>query len=370
LNEPLHIVCLDAPAPPNYGGAMDMFYKIEALARIGRTIILHYFDYKKERGIGELAPLCKEVHHYSRHTISGFLSKEPHIIASRKNNALIKRLNADHYPVLLEGLHCAGIMPNLNDAARVVLRMHNEEAAYYHHLQKWEQGWLKKWYLGRESKLLESYQRHMNHAVPLAVLSQSDEEVFQQQYGFHTTHFIPCFIPWQQLASKEGKGNNCLYHGNLAVAENEAAALWLIREVFSKIKTPLIIAGNGSSVRLQKAAAQFPHIQLVVNPDYSQLQALISEAHIHVLPSMNRTGVKLKLLNALFCGRFCITNTSGVEGSAVAKGVLIAEKPAQWISQIEELMLEQFTLAHREERNYLCHLYNNQRNAEKLSALC
>ena len=51
MNEPIHIVCLDAPAPPDYGGAIDMYYTIIALAKTGRKPILHYFEYgeKKER---------------------------------------------------------------------------------------------------------------------------------------------------------------------------------------------------------------------------------------------------------------------------------------------------------------------------------
>lgn len=370
MTEPLHIVCLDAPAPPNYGGAIDMYYKIEALARIGRQVILHYFDYKKGRSAGDVARLCKEVHAYPRNSFSGLLSREPHIIASRKNAALIERLNADHYPILLEGLHCAGIIPHLNDASRVVLRMHNEEAAYYRHLYTWEKNPLKKFYFGRESKLLDRYQQSMNKSIRLAVLSQSDEEVFKERYGFNNTSFIPCFIPWQRITAKEGRGNFCLYHGNLAVAENEAAALWLMKEVFSQIDIQLVIAGNGSSPHLQKTAGHFQNVLLVNNPAPSQLQELITEAHIHVLPSMNRTGVKLKLLHALFSGRFCITNPNGVAGSAVTSGVHIADGPKEWIDLIEKFMLQEFTASQQADRYYLPDVYNNRKNAERLSALC
>ena len=35
MNKKLYIVCLDAPAPADYGGAIDMYYKIEALAQKG-----------------------------------------------------------------------------------------------------------------------------------------------------------------------------------------------------------------------------------------------------------------------------------------------------------------------------------------------
>ena len=113
----LHIVCLDAPSPPNYGGAIDMYYKITALAALGKKIILHYFDYKENRNAASLKDCCVEVHAYPR---KGFINSFslPYIISSRINRSLINRLNRDRFPVLLEGLHCSGIIPYLNDNSR------------------------------------------------------------------------------------------------------------------------------------------------------------------------------------------------------------------------------------------------------------
>ena len=47
--------------------------------------------------------------------------------------------------------------------------------------------------------------------------------------------------------------------------------------------------------------------------DENTLQQLIQDAHIHVLPSFQQTGLKLKLLNALFKGRHCIVNDAEIE---------------------------------------------------------
>ncbi|HEX8313555.1 MAG TPA: mannosyltransferase, partial [Flavisolibacter sp.] len=135
MTDHLHIVCLDAPSPPDYGGAIDMYYKIKALAETGRKIILHYFDYNPTRDTKGLETICYAVHAYKRKSFfrSPPLSR-PFIVQSRINKDLIKRLNEDDAPILLEGLHCAGLIPHLKHQQRVVLRMHNNEAAYYHHL--------------------------------------------------------------------------------------------------------------------------------------------------------------------------------------------------------------------------------------------
>ena len=39
----LHIVSFDVPYPPNYGGVIDVFYKLKALFDLGIEIYFHTF---------------------------------------------------------------------------------------------------------------------------------------------------------------------------------------------------------------------------------------------------------------------------------------------------------------------------------------
>ncbi len=90
----MHIVCLDAPAPPNYGGAIDMYYKITSLAATGKKIILHYFDYNPQRNVDDLKNYCDSIFSYSR--LKGIRSLpilQPYIVASRINQQLIANTN-------------------------------------------------------------------------------------------------------------------------------------------------------------------------------------------------------------------------------------------------------------------------------------
>lgn len=370
MSDHLHIVCLDAPAPPDYGGAIDMFYKIKALHDIGKKIILHYFNYNTARNVNALSQYCTAIYTYRRKNYWQSLPlSRPFIIQSRINRSLISRLNRDNHPVLLEGLHCAGIVPFLKNKERVVVRMHNEEASYYHHLAKTESSLLKRSYFLRESRLLNEYQKRMMTKIKLACLSETDMAVLQKEYGFQQLSFIPCFLPWQQLTSSEGNGDFCLYHGNLSVSENEEAAIWLIENVFSDLSYPLMIAGKGITKKLMAAGRNYANITFVNNPSIAEIDQLVKEAHINVLPSLNNTGVKLKLLNALFNGRHCITNTCGIKGSRIHKGVFVQDEVTGWISTIKFLMMKEFSTLNRDERKTVLQLYNNRDNAEKLSAL-
>lgn len=370
MNETLHIVCLDAPAPPDYGGAIDMFYKIRSLHELGCKIILHYFNYRSSRNAEALKPYCAAIYAYKRKSfLQSVPLSSPFIVQSRVNQELIQRLNNDNFPILLEGLHCAGTIPFLHQKERVVIRMHNEEASYYYYLAKTENSLLKRSYFLHESRLLEQFQKGMDKNISLACLSETDMAIFEKEYAFRQLFFVPCFLPWQALTGKEGKGKFCLYHGNLSVSENEEAALWLIKHVFSKSDVPFIIAGKNISKKLMAKGNLYPHITLHNNPSIAEIDHLVQEAHINVLPSLNNTGVKLKLLNALFNGRFCMTNTNGVKGSLITEGVVVQDDAQFWMATIKTLMQETFSAKDKEERKALLFLYNNRQNAEKLSAL-
>jgi glycosyltransferase involved in cell wall biosynthesis len=369
VNNYLHIVCLDAPSPPDYGGAIDMYFKVKTLAEQGKQIILHYFDYHSNRNADGLENYCTEIHAYPRKNYVRSLSfTRPYITRSRINASLINRLNEHNYPVLLEGLHCTEILPYLHHASRVVVRMHNEEAVYYRALADYEPNIFRKKYYSFESGLINHYQKKLNRDLKLAVLSNSDLGRFKEQ-GFYNAHFIPCFIPWQELKCLPGKGEYCLYHGNLGIIENEKAAAWLIKNVFDQLNIPLVIAGKNISKKLESLAGKQRNVRLIFEPPSNELDALIRDAHINVLPSFNSTGVKLKLLHALFYGRFCITNEQGSKGSGLTNLVNNAETVEDFRRSIITIFETSFDEARVMERQAMMHLYNNQTNAVKLNAI-
>lgn len=344
-----------------------MYYKIKALSETGVSITLHYFDYKKERHANGINGYCEHVIAYKRKPFwqtPGF--SKPHIVASRINHQLIRRLNADDNPILLEGIHCTGIIPYLkNKSRKIIVRLHNDEAVYYRHLAKAETNFFKSAYYKIESVLLKQYQKSLPADATYVTISEKDENVFKTNYGLKKVFFIPAFVPWQAVASLTGSGTYCLYHGNLSVAENEAAALWLIETVFSKLHIPFMIAGKPISEKVIKAAAPFPHITLNANPAAQELETLIAQAHVHVLPDFNNTGVKLKWLHALFCGRFCITHGSEM---AQSNTVAFARTPEDYMRFLKSFMNRAFTEVDVAERQQQMLPYNNKTNAQLLNA--
>ena len=369
MTEKIHIVSLDAPSPPDYGGALELFYKIPALSKAGKKIILHYFSYKKNRDAQGLERYCSEIYRYERLSIfRSLFSSAPYIVQSRNHPELIRRLRADQNPVILEGIHCSGILPSLQTGRKIVLRLHNDEAEYYKQLALAETNLLKRIFFRREKKRLALYQAQLPKTLVVAALSLTDRESFQSAYGFTNCHFIPCFLPWQHLQAPLGTGSYCLYHGNLSVSENAQAASWLIDQVFTDLPYTLIVAGRGANNLARKYA--LPNVQFVDSPTDEDLTQLIRNAQVNVLPSFSRTGVKYKILHALFEGRFCITNANGIAGSGIQKEKIhVREDAPSLISCIHELFRQEFSNADIEARREVLRLYDNERNAQKLSEL-
>ena len=367
----LHIVCLDVPWPADYGGAIDMMNRIRMFHEAGVRIHLHYFSYNERGNPNELNQFCETINVYERSRMKDVFSfKTPYIVASRINEHLVKRLSEDKHPILLEGIHCTGILSHLDRSDRkIVVRIHNDESTYYKELSRAETGIVKKIYFRNESHLLKNYTRHLPNDCVYACISEKDTAVFKNDYLLEQSRFLPIFPSWQKVTGVEGQGHLCLYHGNLSVPENEEAALWLLCKVFTKARVPFVIAGKKPSRRLQKLAGLCQHTCLVADPCETEMNDLVRKAQIHVLPCFNKnvTGIRLKLLHALYEGRHCVVNQPMVEGTGLESACHIGTNANAFASIIMQLYHQPFTREEKVLRKQLLGTtYDNQKNTCQL----
>jgi hypothetical protein len=370
VDRKLHIVCHDVPYPPDYGGVFDLFYKIRTLHEEGIKIHLHCFTSgREEQPI--LKTLCEEVYYYPRRTgHKGFSHQLPYIVCSRSNPELLERLLQDEYPILLEGVHCSYLTQDSRFIARkILLRLHNVESVYYRQLAKSTTSWFKKLYYLRESAILKKYERRIASGWPLLAVSQSDADIASVSYQSKNITVIPVFLPFQHVESPQGTGCYCLYHGNLSVDENEKAVIWLLENVFRYLSIPFLVAGKNPGPKLRRAVERRKNCCLVSDPTDPELKDIISKAQLHVIPSFNCTGVKLKLLNALYNGRHCIVNANAIEGTGLKDVCHLAEDANDFKQVIQTLYERPFTfLDLQQRREKLQHQYNNHITATRLIA--
>ena len=364
----LHIVCLDVPYPVDYGGVFDLFHKIRSLSQAGVRVHLHCFEYGRGRQPA-LNEYCEEVHYYCRHEgHKGFSHRLPYIVCSRSNGELLERLLEDDYPILLEGVHCTYLLNDERfDGRKIILRLHNVEYQYYRQLYLSERSLLKKIYYLHESNLLRGYEHRIAGKVKILAVSKKDQEQYVQEFGAADIDTIPVFLPFEQVRSKEGTGCFGLYHGNLSVPENEQVVCWLLKKVLPGTEMPFIISGKNPSARLSRLIMQYPQACLIPNPSEEELQDLIAKAQINILPSFNCTGIKLKLLNALFNGRHCIVNQDAVEGTGLQSTCHVAGSADEMRELLDELCSRPFGAGEIDKRKEILEgLYDQKANLEKL----
>ena len=361
----LHIIAFDVPYPANYGGVIDVFYRVKALTEAGVKVHLHCFEYG--RGEQEILKRCHEVKYYKRDTsFAKQLSLAPYIVNSRRSEALVQDLLRDDYPILCEGLHTTAILlDKCLKNRKIYVRAHNVEHDYYNGLGDTERCWWRRFFYHAEAWKLRRYETVLKKASGIFAISQKDAEYFSKRYK-NVVH-VPGFSASDSVCSETGRGDFVLYHGNLSVRENEEAAKWLIEQVFSELDLHCIVSGLNPSEKLVKLAEKYSNVTLVANPDDAEMIDLLRQAQVNILVTNQPTGLKLKLLNALYNGRFCLVNADMVKGTSLESLCVVADEPEQMIAEIKRLMEEDFTEDDIEERDaQMRQLYDNESNARKI----
>ncbi len=97
------------------------------------------------------------------------------------------------------------------------------------------------------------------------------------------------------------------------------------------------------------------------------MQDLIAKAHVNIIPSFNSTGIKVKLINALFNGRHCAVNAQTIEGTHLEKACHIAADANSYKCIINQLYGQPFSHEDVSIRHHLLdNMFNNEMNAKQM----
>lgn len=364
----LHLVAHNVPWPADNGGLLDIYYKIKALVEVGVQVHVHAYVYDRPAS-EEIGRLCASVSWYRRSRNPLLLLKpEPYIVASRRHPALLKALCKKPLPVVFDTLHTTAFLGHaeLQNHPRFV-RTHNIEHLYYGGLAGATRHPVRQHYYRLEACKLRLYEKNLNKATGLLAISPAD--------AVHFARYAPTetILPFHPYTFKLPASTQpfALYHGNLIVEENQKAALWLVKKVWIRPevkKIPLIIAGNGAPEILKRAIAGNPMVQLKENISHEDVLDLVKKARLHVLPTFQATGVKLKLIAALSMGFHILCNTLMVEGTGLEHCVPTADDP-ETFALMASVLFEQ----DRPQENWVQariqafeNLLSNRLNAEKM----
>ena len=365
----LNVISFDIPYPPDYGGVIDIYYKIKALNSAGIKIHLHCFYYGRKKSF-KLESICSNINYYRRYRNPlHYFSKQPFIVRTRTSKQLIINLLNNDSPILFEGLHSCFYLtdPRLKNRKKIV-RTHNVEHKYYYNIAQVEQNWFKKKYFISENRKLRKFEKKIGYAEIIAPISESDTIYFSSMYS-GVVH-VPIFHGNETVNIKAGKGDYALYHGNLSVPENENAALYLVHKVFNDINVKLIISGRNPSTRLLNAVNKNSNVTIETNIQWADLLNLINNAQINILPTSQNTGMKLKLINALYNGRHCIVNSKMITDKILEECCIVADSAEEMKKAVLENANREMNKNNIVRRTKILeNNYSNKTNADNLISI-
>ena len=363
----VHIISFDNPYPADYGGAIDVFYKIKALHALGYKITLHCFYDKRSLVVPELSGLTEAVFLYKKRRNPLLLfSLLPFAVRSRYDPELAANIAQNDAPLLFEGLQTTMLLRGMPPGHRkLFLRLHNLESDYYAGIARSEQGWLKKVLYKIDAYRFARYEQLLPRFDKVFTLSVYETACVAEQA--HNAEYIPVFHGNDSVRPLSEYGQYALYHGDLRLPDNRRAAEFLIR-VFSKIPDyKLLIASGNAQQFIESRIQHLPNIAFVRLRDNAQLQQLLENAHINAMLSFQRSGTKLKIVNALYNSRFCVVNQNMADDERLLALCSTAGTEAEFIEAIKLLKNRPYT-QYADRVAVLGELLDDAKNAAKLSA--
>lgn len=360
----IQIVAFNNPYPPDFGGAIDVYFKIKALAALGVKIDLHIYHNKRD-DISGLKPYCQNIKLYKQNTqITKHLSMLPYSVSSRNSKALYENLKQKNAPILFESLRTCAIL-NHPFKQKVAIRCHNIEHYYCWGLFKSEKNLIKKLAFFLESLKFKNFESILKKADFLLPISHYEYSYYSRNFST-ASYYLPVFQGGKRKVSQSGFGKYALYHGDLSTADNVKSAFFLV-DVFKDLNYPLIIASSFLPKKLYKRVKNYKNITFDLILNESQLEKLIQNAQINTLYSFQKSGTKLKVFNALFNGRHCIVNKNIVDDPEIISICEVAENKKDYKIKVENLFQKEFL--DDKTRDAVLKKYDSKLNAQKLVKL-
>ncbi len=364
MSKSLQIVSFDVPYPANYGGVIDVFYKLKALKKLDVDITLHTFEY----GRGEqnlLEQFCSKVYYYPRNSFrNSFFCLKPFIVKTRENKLLISRLKKIGGVILYEGLHTTAPLLNTEMYSfKNIVRAHNIEHHYYKGLFKSEHNYINKIFFAIEAIKLKYYEQNLNKANHILSISPSEQVYFKTKFGPKSL-YIPVFTD-TEFSTLSEENQIVLWHGDLRVSDNVKSVLFAIN-VVRNTSFKLVIASSRKNKKVTDACKGLQNVTLDELLEPEALNNLLAKAKVNLLFTYQATGVKLKLLNALTKSRFVLTNDLMVKNTGLEDACVVANSKTKVRETLGRLMNQEFTEFNRLERKNLLKNFDTRYNAQKI----
>jgi hypothetical protein len=243
------------------------------------------------------------------------------------------------------------------------------EHVYYFELAKKENSLFKKIFFIVESLKLKLWEKNLAKASLFLTVSKSEQDYYKKQFRNIDVENVFSFYNQNTnlLPEYRTKTKNILFHGNLSVQENIETVNYIFRRLAPNCTYNFVIAGKNPSKKMLLEAEKLNNVTVLANLTEEEMNLQISQSQINLLLTKQATGLKLKLLNSLYQGKFCLVNDKMLVGTGLDACVEIANSSQEILTKIDELMHIDFTeTLYAKRASLIPKEFDNKVKAEKL----
>lgn len=345
----------ECPYPPNTGGRVAIWKRIEYLSRTNNIYLYSICDSKDEFiQVESMLKFCKSVKLYTRNTkITSLLRSvvNPYPATSRWNKQLkidlkndYKRINPDY--VFIDFPQMIGACPDtILNSKRIVLNQHNIEFQALNSLAN-EFSSIRRFIYKIVSIQMKWYEKRIYETVSIKLytfVSECDKEYFEETFGLKNTCLVPIGteFTFQKVVPN---CHNIIFVAKMSYPANEAGALWLINEILPKIKKKisnvrLYLVGKDPQEKLFIASKN--NDSVIITGTVDSLEDFYAKCNVAVVPIFTGGGVNVKLLEALGYGKLVVTTEKGIEGTIFKdhEQLRVADNASEFADACVDLLL-------------------------------
>jgi hypothetical protein len=367
MKKSIHLVSFDIPYPPNYGGIIDIFFKIKELHKQGIQIYLHTYLFDDKTTQPALEKYCEKVFYYQRkNSFLSLFSRLPFRVQSRSCKKLITNLKKTPFPIIFEGLHTAYPLTK-HHFKNTYVRAHNIEHDYFFGLSKSEKNICKKLFFYLEAIKLKKFENILKKTTGIFSISPFEQAYFSKKYG-KKAEYIPVFHSAKKGIFTEEKGDFILYHGDLRISDNVRAALFLI-DAYKETPYQFLVASSCKNKAVLKQIKKHQNIGFKEIPNQESLDILFQKAQVNTLFTFQKTGIKLKLLHTLYQGRHVISNSAMIEDTGLEALCELANTKKHLLEKTAQLFEQLFSNEQMTARQEKLLGFNPEENAKRITSI-
>lgn len=211
-------------------------------------------------------------------------------------------------------------------SARTLVMAHNVESLIWQRYVEAEPRLLRRWYLTRQWRKFERYEKSMlARATRVVAVSSEDARLLRQRFGLGDVDVVDNGIDrdFFEDVVPERDPAKVLFLGSLEWRPNLDAIGQLLDRIFPAIleqqpNARLCIVGRNPPAALIRRVAALPWAEL--HADVADVRPYLARCGVLAVPLRIGGGSRLKILEALACGTPVVSTRVGAEGLCLRPG--------------------------------------------------